>query len=94
MELDVVPQADAVLHHGWLVQVIEPAMLMVLLHYDVDWTACLFHVDLTTLTRDNVYSRGPQNWVILNRPKEAWGFPWQEDTQLDDVTEHHPANCK
>jgi hypothetical protein len=36
MELDVVPQADTVLHPGWFVQMIQSDMLMMFLHSDVD----------------------------------------------------------
>jgi hypothetical protein len=57
MELDAVSQLYPVLHCSWLVWMIWPDRMMVLLPSVANLTAFLSNADLTTLTRDNVYTQ-------------------------------------
>jgi hypothetical protein len=66
VRLDVAPQVDTVLRHGWLVRTFQTDMLLVLLQPSVNRTAHLPNVDLTALIGDAVYSRRLQSQVILH----------------------------
>jgi hypothetical protein len=82
MELNVMPQADAVLHHSWLVWMFYPNMLMVFLQSEVNQTTCLYKADLAALTGDTVYTQCPQSLVILDQPKESTVILGRSPTNL------------
>jgi hypothetical protein len=77
-----VPQVDTVFHHGWLIRKFQPDMPMVLLQLCVDRRVCMPNLNVTTLTRDCVYSRRLQSQVVVDRPKETKDFPLCEANRL------------
>jgi hypothetical protein len=78
--------------HSSLVQMFQMDMLMVLFVSSVNQVACLYSVELTSLTGDIICSPWPQSWAILDQPKGTTYYPQQEANQFNIALGQHPAN--
>jgi len=81
LKLDTVTQVSTVFSHSSCVRMIQPDVLVVLLHPGLSRTPGLTNVDLTTFAGNATDASCFQAKVILHGPKEAGDLPkWEANS--------------